>query len=90
MTTPDFTPRPPTDCDRCGGTGWIASKGHRFYSMNGRLCTCGRFATATEASNYLDAEAREEGMRAGREAAAAQAAARAARRAARKAAADEA
>lgn len=85
MPTNDFTPRPKTDCDRCDGTGWIGSKSHRFYSANGRLCVCGRFATATEASNYLDAEAREAGMQAGRDAAAAQAAGRAARRAARRA-----
>lgn len=81
-----FTPCPETNCSRCGGTGWIDSKGYRFYSANGKLCTCGRFATATEAGNYLDAESREAGMRAGREATATQKAERLARRAARKAA----
>ncbi len=87
----NFVPRPETDCDRCGGTGWIATKGYRFYSQNGRACiACARFASTTEAANYLDAESSEAGMKAGRDAAAAQKAARLARRAARRAAGAEA
>lgn len=87
MSQAPFTPRPLTNCADCGGTGWIAAKGYRFYSANGRACTaCRRFASTTEAGNYLSAEGEARAAAEGAAAMAAQKEARLARRAARKAA----
>jgi hypothetical protein len=87
MNPAAFTPRPTTNCAACGGTGWIATKGYRFYSANGRACTtCRRFASTVEAGNYLSAEGEARAAAEGAAAMAAQKADRLARRAARKAA----
>lgn len=83
MTNTDHAP---TDCSRCGGSGWLAARGYRFYSNNGRVCPCGRFADANEAGWFFQAEREAESNRLAEEKYAAQKAARAARRAARRAA----